>query len=213
MRMPVQRPNTKGKKPVSSAKKIDLDVSLPANGDMDQSGASVDKIRDILFGPQIKNYEARFVRLEETLARENAQIKDMMARRFESLEGFVKKETEALASRIKSERDERAEVARDIARDLKSATETLTKKIVELDNKTAEAQSGLRQDLLAESRKLMDELRRRTDDITSLLEKRASELRTDKADRSLIAALLADMAMQISGEEVKRKSVKAAHGD
>ena len=71
----------------------------------------------------------------------------------------------------------------------------------------------MRQDLLAESRKLMDELRRRTDDITSLLEKRASELRTDKADRSLIAALLADMAMQISGEEVKRKSVKAAHGD
>jgi hypothetical protein len=211
--MPVQRLKSKGKKPVSSPKKIDADLSLPANGDMEQSGASVDKIRDILFGPQIKNYEARFVRLEETLARENAQIKDMMARRFESLEGFVKKETEALASRLKAERDERAEVARDIARDLKSATEALTKKIVELDNKTAEAQSGLRQDLMAESRKLMDELRRRTDDITALLEKRASELRADKADRSLIAALLADMAMQISGEEVKRKSVKAAHAE
>jgi hypothetical protein len=213
MRTSVQRPKKKGIKLVSSAKKSDTDLSLPANGDVEQSGASVDKIRDILFGPQIKNYEARFVRLEETLARENAQIKDMMARRFESLEGFVKKETEALASRIKAERDERAEVARDIARDLKSATEALTKKIVELDNKTAEAQSGLRQDLLAESRKLMDELRRRTDDITALLEKRASELRADKADRSLIAALLADMAMQISGEEVKRKSVKAAHAD
>ena len=141
MRTSIQRPNKKGIKPVSSPKKIDVET-LPANGDMEQSGASVDKIRDILFGPQIKNYEARFVRLEETLARENAQIKDMMARRFESLEGFVKKETEALASRIKAERDERAEVARDIARDLKSATEALTKKIVELDNKTAEAQSG-----------------------------------------------------------------------
>ncbi len=197
---------------MASPRKIE-ELPLPANGDMEQSGASVDKIRDILFGPQIKNYEARFARLEETLARENAQIKDMMARRFESLEGFVKKETEALASRLKAERDERAEAARDLARDLKSASETLTKKIVELDNKTAEAQSGLRQDLLAESRKLMDELRRRTDDITSLLEKRATELRTDKADRSLIAALLADMAMQISGEEVKRKSVKAAHAE
>jgi DNA repair exonuclease SbcCD ATPase subunit len=211
--MPIHRPKTKGKKPVSIPKKIDADIPLPANGDTEQSGASVDKIRDILFGPQIKNYEARFARLEETLARENAQIKDMMARRFDSLESFVKKETEALASRIKAERDERTEVARDIARDLKSATEALTKKIVELDNKTAEAQSGLRQDLLAESRKLMDELRRRTDEITALLEKRANELRADKADRSLIAALLADMAMQISGEDMKRKSVKAAHGE
>lgn len=200
---------------MTSPKKSEVtEMPLPANGDMDQSGASVDKIRDILFGPQIKNYEARFVRLEETLARENAQIKDMMARRFESLESFVKKETEALASRIKSERDERADVAREIARDLKSATDALTKKIVELDNKTAEAQSSLRQDHLAESRKLLEEIRRRSDELTSLLEKRTSELRADKADRSLIAALLADMAMHISGEpEGKKKVARVGRDD
>ena len=195
-------------------KKNDAPELVSPNGDMEQSGASVDKIRDILFGPQIKNYEARFVRLEETLARENAQIKDMMARRFESLEGFVKKETEALASRIKAERDERSDIARDLARDIKSSTDALTKKIVELDNKTAEAQSGLRQDLLAESRKLLDELRRRSDDLTNLLEKRTAELRADKADRSLIAALLADMAMNISGEaETKKKVARAGRDD
>jgi len=31
------------------------------------SGASVEKIREIIFGSQIKNYEARFARLEEAL--------------------------------------------------------------------------------------------------------------------------------------------------
>jgi hypothetical protein len=212
--MPAQRPKTKGKKLVTIPKKNDAPEFVSPNGDMEQSGASVDKIRDILFGPQIKNYEARFVRLEETLARENAQIKDMMARRFESLEGFVKKETEALASRIKAERDERSDIARDLARDIKSSTDALTKKIVELDNKTAEAQSGLRQDLLTESRKLLDELRRRSDDLTNLLEKRTAELRADKADRSLIAALLADMAMNISGEaETKKKVARAGRDD
>jgi len=213
-RKPVPARTTKGKHVSSPAsKKPDNVTELPVNGDA-ESGASVDKIRDILFGPQIKNYEARFVRLEETLARENGQIKDMMARRFESLESFVKKETEALASRLKAERDERTEVAKDIARDLKSASEALTKKISELDNKTAEAQSGLRQDLLAESRKLMDELRKRSDDLTVLLERRSNELRTDKADRSLLAALLADMAMQISGEpEGKKKSAKAGRDE
>ena len=40
------------------------------NGGGEQGAASVDKIRDILFGSQIKNYESRFARLEETLARE-----------------------------------------------------------------------------------------------------------------------------------------------
>jgi hypothetical protein len=44
------------------------------------SGASVDKIRDILFGSQIKNYEARFARLEENLVRETVELKDTMRR-------------------------------------------------------------------------------------------------------------------------------------
>lgn len=208
-RKPVPAKKTKGKHVTSPISKKSETPDLPVNGDV-ESGASVDKIRDILFGPQIKNYEARFVRLEETLARENGQIKDMMARRFESLESFIKKETEALASRLKAERDERNEVAKEIARDLKSTADALTKKINELDNKTAEAQSELRKDLLAESRKLMDELRKRSDDLTALLERRSNELRADKADRSLLAALLADMAMQISGEpEGKKKAAKA----
>ena len=201
-------------KPVSSpaAKKPELVPDMPTNGDV-ESGASVDKIRDILFGPQIKNYEARFVRLEDTLARENSQIKDMMARRFESLESFIKKETEALASRLKAERDERNEVAKEISRDLKSTADALTKKINELDNKTAEGQSELRKDLLSESRKLMDELRKRSDELTTLVERRSNELRDVKADRSLIAALLADMAMSISGEPEKKKVAKAGRDE
>ena len=102
----------------------------------------------------------------------------------------------------------------ELARDLKSTADALTKKINELDNKTADAQSELRKDMLAETRKLMDELRKRSDDITALLERRSNELRADKADRSLIAALLADMAMQISGEpEGKKKVAKAGRDD
>ena len=61
------------------------------NGAGEQGAASVDKIRDILFGSQIKNYESRFVRLEETLARETAELKETMRRRFESVEGFFRR--------------------------------------------------------------------------------------------------------------------------
>ena len=211
-RKPAAAKTAKGKHVSSpTVKKPENAPDVPANGDI-EGGAQVDKIRDILFGPQAKNYDARFSRLEETLARENGQIKDMMARRFESLETFIKKETEALASRLKAERDERTEGAKELAKELKSTTDALTKKIAELDNKTAEGQSELRQDLLAESRKLMDELRKRTDDLTALLERRSNELRADKADRSMLAALLADVAMQISGEPEARKSRTAKAG-
>src|SRR5580704_1985952 len=67
------------------------------------SGASVEKIRDILFGSQIKNYDTRFARLEEALARQTSEIKDTMQRRLDSLEAFFKSETGSLATRLKSE--------------------------------------------------------------------------------------------------------------
>ncbi len=35
-----------------------------------QAGGNVDKIRDILFGSQMRDYETRFARLEESLLRE-----------------------------------------------------------------------------------------------------------------------------------------------
>ena len=55
--------------------------SAPAAETGPESGASVDKIRDIIFGSQIKNYEARFTRLEESLARETFELKDSIDRK------------------------------------------------------------------------------------------------------------------------------------
>src|SRR5947209_6262346 len=37
---------------------------------------NVDKIRDILFGTQMRDYDSRFARLEETLVKENAEIRE-----------------------------------------------------------------------------------------------------------------------------------------
>ena len=164
------------------------------------SGASVDKIREILFGSQIKNYETRFARLEDALARETAEIKDTMRRRLDSLEAFFKSETESLAARLKTERDEREEVLNNISRELKAASAHLSKKILDLDNKAAQDRSAARQELMAESRKLLDEIRQRNDSLSSLLETRVQELRHAKTDRSALAALFVELAVRLKDE-------------
>jgi len=164
------------------------------------SGASVDKIRDILFGSQIKNYEARFARLEENLVRETVELKDTMRRRFESLEGFFKSETEALAARLKAEREERTSAFHSLEQELKSIHDALGRKIHELDAATAEADSGLRKELMSESRKLLEEISQRHDSLRSLLERRVGELRHQKTDRALLSALLAEIAAQIGDD-------------
>src|SRR5580698_8000408 len=103
-----------------------------------ETGASVDKIRDILFGSQIKNYEARFARLEENLVRETVELKETMRRRFESLEGFFKSESEALAARLRAEREERSSAFHSLEQELKGIHDALNRKIHELDASTAE---------------------------------------------------------------------------
>jgi len=164
------------------------------------SGASVDKVRDILFGSQIKQFETRFNRLEENLRRETIELKETMRRRFESVEGFFKSETEALSARLRSERDERAAACQTIDQDLKATHDTIGRQIHALDASTADAQSGLRLELMAESRKLLDEIAERHEIVRSLIEYRVSELRYQKADRALLSTLLADLGAQLSDD-------------
>ncbi len=193
---------------MSETKKVAV-IPAESNGSAEQGAASVDKIRDILFGSQIKNYEARFARLEDALARETTELKETMSRRFESIEGFFRKEAESLSGRLKAEKEERAEALKDIARDLKASSDMLAKKILELDSKTAEEQSGLRQELMQESRKLAEEIRHRSDSLTTLVERRADELRDHKLDRAALASLLTEMALQLSEDGALSKPVKS----
>ena len=47
-----------------------------------QQPGNVDKIRDILFGSQMRDYETRFARLEETLSKEASELRESTRRRF-----------------------------------------------------------------------------------------------------------------------------------
>ena len=163
--------------------------------------ASVDKIRDIIFGSQIKNYEARFARLEESLVRETAELKDSMRKRFESIESFFKMESEALAARLRAEKEERGSLVSNLERDTKDAHGSLTKRVNDMDAAMNEGHSALRKDLMTESRKLMEEIDQRYDNLRSLMEVRVSELRGQKVDRALMSDLFREMAAHLDDKD------------
>lgn len=164
--------------------------------------ASVDKIRDIIFGSQIKNYEARFVRLEEALVRETSELKDTIRKRFESIELFFKNESEALAIRLRAEREERTALISNLERDMKDMQSAFTRRLNDMDAAMNEGQSALRKELMTESRKLQEEIGQRHDSIRSLMETRVSELRAQKTDRALMSDLFREMAAQLDNDEI-----------
>lgn len=172
----------------------------PPAAPMEPEGGNIDKIRDILFGANMREYEARFARLEETLLKEAAELRESTRRRFESLETYVKKEIESLQTRIKIEREERSDAASLHAREMKEIADTLAKKIRDLDDHGAEVASSLRQEILNQAKSLMDELQARQEETSALLEKRFQTLHHDKTDRAALASLLNEMALRLNNE-------------
>jgi len=166
-----------------------------------QTGAgNVDKIRDILFGTQMRDYDARFARLEEALAKETAEIRDNQRRRFDQLEQYIKRELEAMEARIKTERQERSESAGQHSRELKELGENLLRRLRELDDRGLRVERDLRDGALQQSKELGDQMQQRQDEIVSLLERRFHELRQGKTDRATLATLFTEVALRLNDQ-------------
>ena len=167
---------------------------------IDSSTGNVDKIREILFGAHIRDYETRFHRLEETLARESTELRESSRKRFESLEMYIKNEIEALQTRLRSERDERSESLRQATREIKDLGESLSKRLSDLDDQTYAAHRDLRNGILEQSKQLSDETTRKNEEMLTHVERRFAELHHGKTDRAALAAMLSELSLRLMGE-------------
>jgi DNA anti-recombination protein RmuC len=163
-------------------------------------GGNLEKIRDILFGAQVHDFEKRFARLEERLMKETSDARAETRKRFESLESFIKKEIESLGERLKAEHEERSEAGKEISRELRDTSRNLDKRIAQLDELTTKNQRELRQQVLDQSKALMEEIRLRNRETTTTLTKEITELRTAKADRAALAGMLTDVAVRLTSD-------------
>jgi len=165
-----------------------------------QGGESLDKVRDILFGSQAREYEKRFARLEERLLKEAADLRDELRKRFDTLEAYTKKEVESLASRLRTEHDQRTESAKEISRLLEGTSNTLEKKTSALDEQLIASQRELREQILDQSKSISDEIREKQEAMTARLERATAELRDEKTDRAALASLFMEVAMRLNNE-------------
>jgi hypothetical protein len=188
--------NAQEKPPMSPAEQPDQGATQVLRG----GAGNVDKIRDILFGTQMRDYESRFNRLEETLAKETVEIRESTRRRFDQLEAYVKKEFETLQQRLKAERDERTDAGTQHSREMKELGDNLSRRIRDLDDRSTEVERDLRNGILQQARDLTDEIRARHEELSSLLEKRVHELRDGKTDRAALASLFTEVALRLSDQ-------------
>jgi hypothetical protein len=166
----------------------------------DAGAGNIDKIRDILFGNQMRDYEQRFSRLEEALRKESAELRDSTRRHLEALETFVHKELSSLQGRVIAERDERSENHARLTSDLAAASASFMKRFGDMENQEASAKSEIRSNILQQSKELHDAIRQKAEDMTSLLERRFAELHHAKTDRAALSSLFSEVALRLSDQ-------------
>ncbi len=173
---------------------------LPHPDDRSASG-NLDKIRDILFGAQAREHDRRFAQLEQHLIREASDLRNDLKRRFESLELYIKKEVDALTSRLTKEQEVRGESVTNLTKDLTQLAATLETKARLWDMQATQAQAHVLQQLTERTSELATDVRARHAEATSALNQAVRDLRAEKTDRATLAAILLEASQRVSGDK------------
>lgn len=164
------------------------------------AGGNLDKIRDILFGAQSRDYERKLATLEERLLKESSDLRNDLKRRFDSLELYIKKEVEAVTERVKSEQAERADALKELSCELKDLAKGIEKKTTQLEDQASKAQRDLRQQILDQSKNLSEEIQGHHKELAAAQDQAVQQLRTEKTDRASLAALFMEASMRLNNE-------------
>jgi uncharacterized phage infection (PIP) family protein YhgE len=175
-------------------------------------GASIDKVRDILFGNQVREFDRKFARLEDRIVKEASDLKDEVRNRLAALEQYTKTEMESLSEHLKVEHEDRVDSYGIVSRELKEAAKSLERRTTTLDEQLAKSQRDLRQQILEQNQRLSDDIRKKMDDVLAALAHEARELRNDKADRATLAGLLTEMAMRLTNDFAMPDAEDAGNG-
>lgn len=162
---------------------------------------NMDKIRDILFGNQAKDYEKRFVAMEARLAQEAGDLKTELLKRIDALEAYTKQEIRDLNTRIKNESNERVDSHKAIQDELKQGVDSLNKKLVQGEETLATKSTQLRDQILNQSKQLSEEILTKAENAAKNLKHTALELDDAKVNRSDLSGFFLELAMRLSSDE------------
>ena len=156
----------------------------------DNPAENVDKIREILFGGHMRDYERRFVQLEQRLLDESRRLNESMTAAIQELRALLARESEARDSSIHAERTLREQERRTSIAQLDQLDGALR-------NQVGEARELAQRELAAARDSLAQQADARHAELSSALGRVGDDLGRDKAGRSELAKLFAELAQRL----------------
>jgi vacuolar-type H+-ATPase subunit I/STV1 len=159
---------------------------------------SIELVRDLLFGGQMRMVDARIQSLDERLAHETSSMRSDFERQITELDNAIKKELARHAERLVAERTKRVDDLKALSAELRDSLRSLEKRHTTLEEAAGLADADLRDHLIKQGATFNSELTRTSERLSTELDRITSQLQADKLDASALVSGLTELAGRIA---------------
>ena len=174
--------------------------SVPSSQEELQESAeegNLEKVRDILFGTQSREFEERCNLLEKRLLQESTDLKDQLTRSLEDIKTYVNKEVSRLTSQIQQEQAGRSNSVEEVGQVIKTLGSQLESRLSGLHDQTTTQHQMLEGQLTQQKVELAEHQKQALAEMQGRFQEAFKELKTDKTDRAVLAEMLMDVALRL----------------
>jgi seryl-tRNA synthetase len=164
------------------------------------SDNNVEKIRDILFGGNMRDYDKRFARLEDRLISDIERLSQDVFKRFENLDNYIRTEFENMSDKIHAEKTERKKEREDGINDIQNLQKQTDNRIADVEQQTSAEARTLRTSIHEQGNELLEMVRATRDELANSISAEARELQDVKVARSDLAELFSEVALRLNRE-------------
>lgn len=174
---------------------------------------NIDQIRDIIFGPQLREYDNRFDKLESDISLLQQEMRDRIDQLKTVVSTEVRSTVDGLEKKIKSLNVTYQEEMTDLRQQVDRVNKKFSNSIEALDQTIDSQTNTLRDELLQARAKLQEDVRSLRTQVFEELERRFAMLREDKISRHDMAEFLFEVGMRLKGNEFVPQLKEAARTD
>ena len=162
---------------------------------------NVEKIRDILFGAKLREYDSSLEKLESILSRLQQEIANRLEQTKNSLNQEIRASIELLEQKIKSVSSNLQEEETELKTQIEYSNNKLSESVKSLDGLAYNQTTSLKEEASETSKHLQQDIATLKQEILQELEKQFTNVQDIKASRYDLSEILMELSLRLKGTD------------
>lgn len=162
---------------------------------------NIDQIRDIIFGPQLREYDNRFDKIESDISLLQQEMRDRIDQVKTVVSTELRSAFDSLEKKLRSISLSYQEEISDLRQQVDRVNKKFTNAVEGLDQNIDSQTTSLRKELTDSRTKLQEDVRTLRLQVFEELERRLSTMRDVKVSKDDVAEILFELGMRLKGNE------------